>query len=51
MDKFVVRTPRLATEATGEVSQCIDSAPQKQYQQLIDILLYFWNCLLRIDLQ
>lgn len=32
MDKFVVRTPRVATGATGEVSQCIDSAPQKRSQ-------------------
>ena len=30
MDKNVVRTPRVATGATGEVSQCIDSVPQKR---------------------
>ena len=32
MDKYVLRTPRVATGATGKVSQCIDSAPQKRYQ-------------------
>ena len=51
MDKFVARTPKVATEATGEVSQCIDSAPQKRSQYVIDILFYFWKCLLRIALQ
>ena len=45
MDKFVVRTPRVFTGTTGEVSQCIDSVPQKRSQYVIDILLYFWNCL------
>ena len=32
MDKSVLRTPRVATGATGEVCQCNDSAPQKQSQ-------------------
>ena len=32
MDKPVVRTPMVATGGTGEVSQCIDSAPQKRSQ-------------------
>ena len=32
MDKFLVRTPGVADGATGEVSQCIDSAPQKRSQ-------------------
>ena len=32
MDIFVVKTPRVATGATGEVSQRIDSTPQKQSQ-------------------
>ena len=32
MDKFVVRTPRVAPGATGEIFQYIESAPQKRSQ-------------------